>query len=595
MAGVKDVAKLIYGGLKDKTSAARLREIMKVLKANDIHREVSPEKIVSVIEDLGPTFIKIGQLLSAHSDVLPPAYAEALASLRSNTTPEPFEAIEARLRGVYGDAYEEIFEEVSEKPLGSASIAQVHKARLRKDGTLVAVKIQRENVKEDMLRDIQLLRRAIDVIDVTGASVLGNTNLHTLVDELEDTVREEIDFTAELSNIQRFIANSEGREGIAFPRPYPEYSSETVLVMEFVEGYSFDELDAIRAAGYDLEELGQRIARNYMSQMVEDGLFHADPHAANFVVRPLVRDALRRQDGPADANASEDAGGPTDGPADADGAADASGPADARDAGERDPGEIVWIDCGMVGELSPIERAQFFTMVNAMLAGDSHTLTNVFIEWGHVGSSDSGKFNYGRLLQDLTALVNRYTAVDAASIDLASMLNDIMDILRTSRIEMPRSFVMLVRGLAALQGTLISLSPDISIFSVASEYAESYLRRTFDPVKTFEHGVMKSKEVASKSVEIPVRVANVLDMAEKGRLSVSLDLTEAKQPMNKLGKMANRLSLAIITAGLFVGSSMIYSTGMQPQLFGVPIVGFLGYMGAAILSIYIVLQIRKGL
>ena len=379
---VKELAKVVYGGLKDKTSGARLAEIIKVLRRNGMHKEISPEKTLAVIEDLGPTFIKIGQLLSAHSDVLPPAYVEALSSLRSNTTPEPFEVIEARLRAVYGDEFDDIFASVDRNPLGSASIAQVHKAYLRRDGSAVAVKIRRENVKEDMLRDIQLLRRAIDVVDLTGASILGNLNLHTLVDELESTVREEIDFMVELGNLENFAVHNAGRAGVAFPRAYPEYSSETVLVMEFVEGYSFEDIGAMREAGYDIESLGQRIARNYMSQMIEDGLFHADPHQANIVLRPMPSDS------------------------------------------GQDKGQVVWIDCGMVGELTVVERRQFFSMIRAMLSGDGHALTDVFIEWGRP-DADAGKLDYSALLRSLTQLVNRYTAVDASEIDLTSMLNDI--------------------------------------------------------------------------------------------------------------------------------------------------------------------------
>ena len=549
---VKEVAKVVYGGLKDKTSGARLAEIVKVLRRNGMHKEITPAKVVAVIEDLGPTFIKIGQLLSTHSDILPPAYVEALGSLRSNTTPEPFDVIEARLRGVYGEAFDDIFDSIDENPLGSASIAQVHRARLRREGADVAVKIRREHVKEDMLRDIQLLRRAIDLADLTGASILGELNLQTLVDELESTVREEIDFMAELANLQNFAAHNASRPGVAFPRAYPEYSTENVLVMEFIEGHSFEDIGAIAEAGYDIEELGQRIANNYMSQMIEDGLFHADPHQANMVLRP------------------------------------------AEGESGVDKGEVVWIDCGMVGELSAVERSQFFSMIRAMLAGDGHALTDVFIEWGRP-APDAAKLDYSALLRSLTQLVNRYTAVDASEIDLASMLNDIMEILNTSRIVMPRSFVMLVRGLAALQGTLLQLSPKISILSVASSYAESYAVRTFDPLRRLEEGAVKARAAAEHTVEIPARVANLLDMAEKGHLSVGLDLAKAEQPMAKLGKLTDRLSLAIITAGLFIGSSMIASTGMQPQLFGVPLIGFLGYMGAAVLSVYIVLQIRKGL
>ena len=201
----------------------------------------------------------------------------------------------------------------------------------------------------------------------------------------------------------------------------------------------------------------------------------------------------------------------------------------------------------------------------------------------------------GNCCKTFTTLVNRYAAEDAYSMDIAQLLNDIMAILDTANVIMPRSFVMLVRGLASLQGTLISLTPDISILKVVERYLRSAANRRFDPLaKETEDRLVQAVATTDKAMRIPERVVNVLDMAKKGRLKIGFDLAEANQPMEMLGRIVDRLSLAIITAGLFIGSSTIYSAGMQPQLFGVPVIGFLGYFGAAVLSVYIIVKIRKG-
>ena len=608
MASVKEVVKVVYSGLQDKTSGARLREILKVLHKNEVHKGVTPAGLVRLLEDLGPTFIKLGQILSSRSDVLPTAYCKELECLRSNTTPEPFSVIEDRLRRVYGEEFDEIFESIDEEPLGSASIAQVHRAKLRKEQTYVALKIQRHHVKEDMLRDISLLRRAVDLADLSPAPMLNSVDLTAVLDEFEDTVRDEIDFNAECSNLLTIKENNKNREGVACPHVYPEYSNERVLVMEFIEGFSLEEVDALDASRYNAHDIGSRMAGNYMRQMVEDGFFHADPHPANVVVRPSAefREAeaavvaaehtvkhaeeiaatFAQDDTSQEANtaridveiarlALEDA------------------QADLKHAEEGDMGEIVWIDCGMIGQLTTIERRQFFDMMSAMIKRDGHTLTNLFLEWGRPVETKS-KLNYGMLLQDLTNLVNRYCVTDAVDIDIASMMTDILETLETAHIVMPRSFVTLVRGLAALQGTLLAICPEISIWNVTRDYMESYTRRSFDPVKKMEEQFARAQNAFDRAGEIPIHMANVLDMVEKGRLRVAMDLTEASEPMDKLGKIMDRLSLACITAGLFIGSSFIYAAGMQPHFFGIPIVGFFGYMGAAILSIYIVRQISKG-
>lgn len=558
MANARDVVRLVRDGINDKTSAARLAEIIRSLRRNGVARGVTPEQLVHLLEDLGPTFIKLGQILSARSDMLPQEYCSALKRLRSSTTPEPFDLVEARLRNLYGEDYAEVFSEIDETPLGSASIAQVHKAHLRDGGETVAIKIRRNHVKEDMQRDIQLMRRAADLMNLAGASRLSGVDIVTVIDEFDRTVREEIDFNIERENLVRFARDVEGESGVSCPRVYPGLSDERVLVMEFVEGLSLESPDALREAGYDLHELGDRIANAYMRQMVECGFFHADPHAANIIVRPSVTEQERAE-------------------------------------GKRDRGEVVWIDCGMMGELSPHERSLFYDMMKAMVMQDGHALTDLFIEWGRVSDVPGKKLNYGQLLQDLTTLVNRYSVEDASSMDIVQLLNDIMSVLDTANVIMPQSFVMLVRGLASLQGTLITLTPEISILAVVQRYVKSYMTRTFDPFKEAEGRFVAAVNATDKATQIPERVVNVLDMAEKGRLKLGFDLAEANQPMEKLGNIVDRLSLAIITAGLFIGSSSIYATGMQPQFLGVPIIGFLGYVGAAVLSVYIIHKIRKGI
>lgn len=557
MARAKNFVQLVRDGLKDTTSAARLREITKVLRRTEVSRGLTPEKLVTLLEELGPTFIKLGQILSSRSDMLPQEYCNALQTLRSSTTPEPFEHVVERLKAIYGDDCMSVFSDFDEEPLGSASIAQVYKAHLAENGAAVAVKVRRDHVKENMQRDIQLMRRAADLLNLTGSTVLAGVDIVTVIDEFDRTVREEIDFTVERDNLLRFARGVRGEKGVSSPAVYPGYSDETVLVMEFVEGISLEHVDELKKAGYNLRDIGDRLANSYMHQMVDTGFFHADPHAANVIVRPALTEEERAE-------------------------------------GKKDCGEVVWIDCGMMGELSPHERGLFFDMMKAMVFKDGHALTDLFIEWGRVSDAPGKKLDYGRLLQELTTLVNRYAAEDAYSMDIAALLNDIMSILDTANVIMPRSFVMLVRGLASLQGTLLSLTPEISILKVVETYIKQRGTKRFDPVKEVETRTMAAVAAADKAVEIPGRVVNVLDMAEKGRLKLGFDLAEASQPMEKLGHIVDRLSLAIITAGLFIGSSMIYSTDMQPQLFGVPIIGFLGYFGAAVLSLYIIHKIRKG-
>jgi predicted unusual protein kinase regulating ubiquinone biosynthesis (AarF/ABC1/UbiB family) len=741
MSKMQAVAKMVRDGSKDKTSSARLREIIRTYRKNDIQSGITPEKLVNMLEDLGPTFIKLGQIMSSRTDMLPHEYCDALAKLRSNTEPEPFDVVEERLNSVYDGDYTTVFSSIDPTPLGSASIAQVHEAVLRENGHKVAVKIRRRNVREDILRDLQLMRRAADVLDVTGVPVFGNVlrsvDLNAIIGEFERVVKDEIDFRVELENLQRFSHSAAMGTGVSSPRVYPEYCSEKVLVMEFIEGVSLEHVDTLREMGYDLADIGNRIANSYMRQMIEEGFYHADPHAANIIIRPAhlahehdeeaeqaLADVLAEEaeayrsvtgkmveatanvaSGMADsfakaadvmaetmqagvgspayrartegaettegsegeaaeettaeaaetpvanAAASETEGAETlaaaasgdatatasdaeavaegtetlaaaasetvsaetsavDTAATPDGSSDtvdesaataadmekAEGGEEVLAPGEEKKhaeGEVVWIDCGMMGRLTPYERTTFLKMMKAMVNGDVHELTDLFIEWGSVSDEPGERLNYGKLLTDLEHLIDRYSAEDADSMDIAQLLSDLMGILESARIKMPESFVTLVRGLASLQATLITLTPEISIMKVVRRYVRRHLTTSFDPVQVAEETAVASAQAARKSTELPGRIANVLDMFEKGRVKVGMDFTDATGPLEQLQFIIDQMSLSTITAGLFIGSSMLYAMGVQPTLFGIPVIGFLGYMGALCLSIYIVYNMRR--
>ena len=222
MARAKDVAKLLRGGVNDKTSPARLAEIMKALRHAEIAKGITPEKLVSLLEELGPTFIKLGQILSARSDMLPQEYCNALQTLRSSTTPEPFSLVERRLRDLYDGDWHDVFSDIAAEPLGSASIAQVYKATLAESGETVAIKIRRDHVRQDMVRDIALMRRASDLLNLTGSTMIQGVDINVVIDELDRTVREEIDFNVERENLERFGRGLATEPGVTCPKAYDE-------------------------------------------------------------------------------------------------------------------------------------------------------------------------------------------------------------------------------------------------------------------------------------------------------------------------------------------------------------------------------------
>ena len=269
---------------KDASTAhkSRLREITAVLKKHGITRGVTPEKLRLILEDLGPTFIKIGQIMSMHSDILPKRYCDELMRLCYDVAPMPFKEVTEVIEAAYGCPFFDVFSEIDEKPLGSASIAQVHRAMLL-DGSRVVVKVQRKDIYETMARDIALLHKAVKL--VPPVSIKGMVDLDMVLDELWAVTREEMNFLTEAANMEEFAKNNQDVAYVDVPKIYQEYTTMQVLVMEFVEGCGVNDKEYLLENGYDLQEIGSKLVDNYIKQVMEDGFFHADPHPGNVKIR----------------------------------------------------------------------------------------------------------------------------------------------------------------------------------------------------------------------------------------------------------------------------------------------------------------------
>jgi ubiquinone biosynthesis protein len=528
----------VAGLTLDSASRKRLREIISISAKNGLFRNPSPEQLKTALEEMGPTFVKLGQMVSSHADVFPVEYCNALASLRNSTSPLSFEEAEQLLAKSFDGDYRKVFKSIEPVPLGSASIAQVHRAVLI-NGETVAVKIQRDGIKGKLLDDIKLMHRAADLLD--ASEYLGEGfDAHVFIDELERTVKEEIDFRVEAENLREFYLNNEKRSGISSPKVYSEYSNETVLVMEYVQGRSFDDLDALRKEYSDAElaQLGRRIVHNYLQQMIEDGLFHADPHAANIIMRG---------------------------------------------------NDVVWIDMGMMGRLAKGEREMLRQMFMAVAMGDAVALKRTLLSWGHA----TGEVNHPRLLRDLDSLLSRYAARDIANLDLTNGLNDLLSALRNQHIAMPGSFMTLARGLMTLQGTMQTISPDINIVDTLSHYLKQTFLSWTDIRKHLEQNAMDAVYATDKGMRIPGQLSDALSMLAKGETQVNMNIREIEEPVAALRRSIGVATLGIIVAGLFVGSSLLCTTDMEPQVLGVPIIGFFGYVCGFLLAVYSVYEVLR--
>ena len=521
----------------DSDSRQRLVEIISILNKHQLLRHPSPESAKAVLEDLGPTFIKLGQMVSSHSDVFPAEYCETFASLRNETNPLPFEEIEAVLRDEFGEGYDEVFASIDPVALGSASIAQVHHARLV-SGEEVAVKVQRPGIKPKLREDVKLLRRASEILE--GSDQIGiDFDVTQFIDELERTVNEEIDFRIEAKNLSDFYRNNERRKGISSPRVNEELSGEHVLVMEYIDGLSFEHLDELRKQHGErqMREFGKRIVQNYLDQMLGDGLFHDDPHPANMMIRD---------------------------------------------------DEVVWIDLGMVGRLTRGERELLRNLFTAVAYGDAAEAKRTLLIWGHA----SGQIDHPRLLRDIDSMLARYAGRDIANLALANGINDLLNVLRGQRIDMPGSFLALARGLMTLQGTIQHVNPEISVTATLERYLKRTSVEDLDPIARAESFAADAYRAAEHAVQIPQATYDVLTELKKGELQINMQLKNIEEPVNALRRSVERLEMGIMTAGLFMGSSLLCLSDMEPRILGIPIIGFIGFGCALVIAIYLVWKLR---
>ena len=524
--------------LSRKTRTRRLKEIYSILRKHHFLRGFTPEVFRAVLEDLGPSFVKIGQTLSTRSEILPKAYCDELAKLQMECDPLPFEQILDAIDDIYGDRRSEVFSFIDSTPLGSASLAQVHKARLV-SGETVAVKIQRPGVKATMAQDIDIMR----TVARTASRFMKDEqmlDMREVVEELWATFLEETDFAREAANLQEFAQRNEQVAFIDCPKVYPELCSEYVLVMEYIDGIPILAVDRLHAAGYDLEEIGEKILDNYATQILDHGFFHADPHPGNLLIRN---------------------------------------------------GKIVYIDLGIMGRLSARDRAGFGGIIQAVGMGNSKELKDALMSFAV--SKDSAAIDHARFLADLDVLLNDYGSCDVADIDIGQFLNDVLQLTRSCKVTLPSSITSVSRGIVTLEGTIASFIPNENVISIIN----AHIQRTKDPAEALtaakEDLALALRSSTRGALEASQYSGETLKMLTRGQLKVNMEVIGSEAPLSRLGVIMNRLTMGIIIAGLFIGSSMISLSTMEPRLLGVPILAFFGYLGAAILSVWVVVDIRR--
>lgn len=514
----------------------RLKEIMGILARYDITHGLTPEKLRKIIEELGPTFVKLGQVISMRQDILPVEYCEELTKLRTDVNPMDFGEVEAVITEEYGKPLSDVFLEIDSRPLGSASIAQVHRAVL-KDGSDVVVKVQRPGIREIMGRDIALLERASSLLKLAGGT--GNAiDFKMVLEEMWFTAQQEMDFMMEANNMDKFAELNEGIAYIASPKINHMYTTSKVLVMEYISGIQIDDIDALKIAGYDLKEISQKLAENYIKQIIDDGFFQADPHPGNLYIRD---------------------------------------------------GKIVWIDLGMMGTLTNRDKELFRQAIAAVASQNVAQMKEVVLAL----AVHTGHINHTRLYSDLNDILKEYGTQDFAELNIGDILQDLMRVCNDNGLSMPKGVTMLARGAITLEGVLTILDPQTNIIKIMVSHMSRERLDNFDMKRKTMELVRDSYRAGKSLLALPTELLDLCRMTIKGETKINLDFTGSEEPLSRLDQMINKLVICIITAALLIGSSFISTTDMTPKILGIPALGVLGYLASMVLGLNLVYRIHK--
>ncbi|MFH1818441.1 MAG: AarF/UbiB family protein [Pseudomonadota bacterium] len=503
---------------------------------NEISQLDAPVRVRRALEELGPTFVKLGQVLATRVDMFPPHWITEFEKLHSQVPAVPYERLHRDLvTAIKGDPAE-VFAEFDPVPLAAASIAQVYRATL-KDGTRVVVKMRRPGIEGVIQADLRIMEHAAKLLE----SEVPDSRRYDpvqIVSQFRRSLNRELDLAKEARNIDQFARHFADEPLVKIPRVFWEFTNDHVNVQEEIIGMAGVAPDKLRAQGLDPKLLAARGADAVLRMVLEHGYFHADPHPGNVLFLPDNR--------------------------------------------------IGMIDFGMVGMLTNPRRNQIVDLLHALTRKDEQALLQVLLDWSGESVRDEDRLAY-----NVAELLQSYDDLKLKDVKIGGLLNDITAVMRDNNLVLPADLTLLFKTLITLEGLGQQLDPEFHMIDHVTPFVERVIQQRYTPQALLARGRKSVRETLEVLADVPRDLRHLLRDMRRGRVKVDLDLKRLDQFGHQLDRASNRLTMGILTASLVVGSSIIMTVKGGPQLFGLPLFGLLGFLIAFFNSLWIIFSIWR--
>ena len=485
-----------------------------------------PIRIRRVFEELGPAYIKLGQMLSTRPDLVGIEIAEELESLRDNTPTTPFSEMKKVIESELQKPIEEVYSEIEETPIGSASIGQVYRARLKDSNEEVAIKVQKPNSREIIESDVKIMKFLANRIDKYLLQ-MKSFNLPAMASEFERSIFKEINYMDEVMNMENLSRNFKNTSYIKIPKAYTDYCTSKLITMELIKGMEVSELIVGNYPEINKKKIAQYGLKSYFKQIMTDGFFHADPHPGNLIVTPDQK--------------------------------------------------LCYIDMGMMGILNEDFKENLAELILLLISGNTNNIIKQLIYMDIITQSQ----NTDELKADVDDLLHRYYGAELKNMDGA--LEDLLNTMIKNGVTLPREFIMIGRGISLIEDTGRKLDPEFNAATELKKLSRKIVINKYKPERLAKVGLNYLLQIEHLAKDLPDTINSTISKLEEGNIEVNIKLQD-------ISELTNQLSVSLIVSALLVGSSLAILSEKGPQLWGMPALGLVGFVFSAVLGVYLVIE-----